>query len=164
MVPASELDRSIPSFHSRSLRGARLFQRIISRNFFFDRFGAGLLGGVRYDLSIAAVAGAYWSASPLVLKGVAFVTLFFVVYFLLNLTGWLLHRSEKILFLQTLNRVGGVVIGIGKGSALTALIVLLVSSASWVPHTTRDEIEGAYLISPLSPIGDGILRIGSEKR
>lgn len=123
----------------------------------------GFLVAVRYDLSIAAVAGAYWNASPLVLKGIAFVTLFFVVYFLLNLTGWLLHRSEKILFLQTLNRVGGVVIGIGKGAALTALIVLLVSSASWVPHSTRDEIGGAYLISPLSRLGEGILRIGREK-
>ena len=122
----------------------------------------GFMVAVRYNEAAAALVRTYWDTSPLLLKGVAFVAAFFLVYFILNLFGWLLHRSEKILLLHTVNRVGGVAIGLGKGAAIMALIVVLFSSASWMPHSTRDKLDGAYLVSPLSRLGQGIFRFGRE--
>jgi membrane protein required for colicin V production len=123
----------------------------------------GFMVAVRYNEAVAAVGETYWDVSPLILKGAAFIGVFFIVYFLLNLVGWLLHRSERALFFRTFNRVGGVAIGISKGAAVMALIVLFVSSASWIPPSTRNEMGGAYLVSPLARLGDGILRVGKEK-
>jgi membrane protein required for colicin V production len=124
---------------------------------------AGFMMAVRYDETVASLAQAWWNVSPLVLKGVAFVAIFFIVYFLFSLTGWLLHQSAKIIFLQTLNRLGGFAVGIGKGATITAFIVFFLSSASWIPRSTRDKLDRAYLISPLSHLAGGLIRIGKEK-
>lgn len=123
----------------------------------------GFMVAVRYDAPMAAAGGFYWSVSPLVLKGAAFVIIFFVVYFLFNLVGWLLHQSQKILFLQTLNRVGGIAVGLVKGAAVTALLTFFVSSAAWIPQSTRERIEGSYLVPPLFRLGEEMIRIGREK-
>lgn len=118
---------------------------------------------VAYDRQVADLAAMYWKLSPLVLKGGAFIAIFFVVYFLFSLAGWLLHRSEKLLFLQTINRTGGVAIGMGKGAALTALAIFFLSSAAWLPEPARENIAGSYFISPLSQLGERLIRMGKEK-
>ncbi len=100
---------------------------------------------------------------PLILKGGAFIAIFFSVYFLLSLFGWLLHRSEKLLFLKTLNRAGGIAVGVGKGMAVAALAVFLLSSSSWLPQATREKLIGAYSGSPLSRLGEGLIRLSKEK-
>jgi membrane protein required for colicin V production len=127
---------------------------------------AGLVGGflaaVGYHGPVAEQAAAYWQLSPLILKGTAFVAIFFVVYFAFNLVGWLLHRSAKVLYLHTLNRVGGAAVGIGKGAALAALILFFVSSASWVPLSTRHKLDAAYLASPLAQLAEALIRVGKE--
>jgi len=94
---------------------------------------------------------------------VSFVGVFFVVYFFFNVIGWLLHRSEKVLFLQTLNRVGGIGIGLGKGTAMMALALSFVGSVTWVPRSAKVKFESSVLAPPLSQLGDGIVRIGKEK-
>lgn len=123
----------------------------------------GFIAAVRFDERAGALGQIYWHTSPLIVKGAAFVAIFFLVYFLLNLIGWLLHQSEKMLFLQTFNRIGGVTIGIGKGVAVMALLFLFLSSASWLPNSTKDQLHGAYFVSPLSRLGEDILRVGKEK-
>jgi membrane protein required for colicin V production len=139
------------------------FKGLFREVFSLAGLALGFIAAVRYDASLAAWLGDRWSASPLLLKGAAFVGLFFVVYFLLNLTGWLLHRSARILFLHTLNRIAGVAIGVAKGAVVLAMIVFLVSSASWVSDSTREKFAGTYLVSPLSRLGEGILRAGRER-
>ena len=128
---------------------------------------AGLIAGffvaVRYSETAALWGAQYWQVSSFFLKGAAFVALFFAVYFFFNLTGWLLHRSEKLLFLKTLNRIGGIAVGAGKGTALTALLVLFLTSSSWLPDGTRATFERAVLIAPLTQLGGGILRVGKER-
>jgi membrane protein required for colicin V production len=123
----------------------------------------GFLAAARYGTSVAGWAAAYWDGGPLVLKGAAFVLLFFVVYFLFSVAGWLLHRAEKVLFLQSINRVGGIAVGIGKGAALVALLVFFLSSASWMPRATRERLDGAYLAAPLSRLGEEIVRFGKDR-
>jgi membrane protein required for colicin V production len=123
----------------------------------------GFMVAVRYDDRVAAFGGSYWNISPFILKGAAFIVIFFVVCFVFNLAGWLLHHSEKALFLQTVNRVGGIAVGIGKGAAVMALIIFVVHTASWVPNSTKLKLDGSYLVSPLSRLGEGMIRIGKEK-
>ena len=44
----------------------------------------------------AGLVATYWNATPIILKGVAFVICFFVIYILFNVAGWLLHCFAKI--------------------------------------------------------------------
>jgi membrane protein required for colicin V production len=121
---------------------------------------AGFLLAVTYARPMASSAEAIWQIPPFVLKGSAFIAIFFVVYFLMSTAGWLLHRSERLLFLKTLNRAGGIVIGVGKGAALAALVVFFLSQTSWLPRPTRDNFDASYLVSPLSYLAEGLIRLG----
>lgn len=138
------------------------------RGFFRELFSlAGLIAGfmiaVAYDQEVVAVFPSQWRMSPLLQKGVAFVLLFFLVYFSLNLIGLLLHRSEKLLFLKTLNRTGGITLGLVKGAALCALAIFLLNSNSWLSRSTRTNFESSYLVRPLSRFGQDLVRLGKEK-
>ena len=123
----------------------------------------GFMVAVRYDEQVAALTGFYWDVSPLILKAAAFVAIFFVVYFLFAVVGWLLHRAAKMLFLQTLNRLGGIAVGLGKGAAITALVILFVTSSAWLPRSTKEHLEYSYLGPPLSQLAEGMIRVGREK-
>jgi membrane protein required for colicin V production len=138
------------------------------RGFFREVFSlialvAGFMIAVAYDQEIATFVSKHWRMSPLLLKGISFVAIFFVVYFLLNLAGWLLHRSEKLLFLKTLNRTGGIALGLGKGAALAAMGIFLLSSTSLIPQPTRDNVESSYLAPPLTKLGQSLIHFGKEK-
>ena len=147
-----------------ALFGLRGFFRGFFREF-FSLIGlfAGFMIAVAYDQDIAALISKHWQMSPLLLKGTSFVAVFFVVYFLLNLAGWLLHRSEKLLFLKTLNRTGGIALGMGKGAALSAMTVFLLSSTALLPAPTRENVESSYLARPLAKLGQGLILFGKEK-
>lgn len=147
-----------------ALFGLRGFFRGLFREVFSL---AGLIVGfmlaVTYDQPVAAFIDGYWTLPPLVLKGSAFVAIFFLVYFVFSLLGWLLHRWARVLFLHTLNRGGGVAIGVGKGAALTALAIFLLTSAAWLPPSAREKFAGSYLSAPLSQLAESLVRIGREK-
>jgi membrane protein required for colicin V production len=123
----------------------------------------GFMVAVRYDQQVAALGGLYWDLSPLILKVASFVSIFFLVYFLFAIVGWLLHRAAKVLFLQTLNRVGGIAVGLGKGAAITALVIFFVSSSTWLPRSTKAHLEDSHLGPPLSHLAEGMIRVGKEK-
>jgi membrane protein required for colicin V production len=123
----------------------------------------GFMLAVAYDQEVAAFAARHWTVSPIVLKGSAFVGIFFLVYFCFCLAGWLLHRSEKLLFLKTLNRGGGIAIGVGKGAALAALTIFLLTSAAWLPPSARENLDGSYLSAPLAQLAEHLVRVGKEK-
>jgi membrane protein required for colicin V production len=123
----------------------------------------GFMLAVAYDQEVATYAAGHWTGSPIVLKGTAFVAIFFLVYFIFSLVGWLLHRSEKLLFLQTLNRGGGIAIGVGKGAAVTALAIFVLTSAAWLPQSARDNLDGSFLSEPLTQLAEHLVRMGKEK-
>jgi uncharacterized membrane protein required for colicin V production len=138
------------------------------RGFFREAFSlvglvVGFMVAAAYERPAAAFIATYWSISPLILKGATFIGIFFSVYFLLNLIGWLLHRSEKLLFMKALNRTGGIAIGMGKGTALAALAVFLLGSSSLLPQPTREKFAGSYLVTPLSRLAESLIRLGKEK-
>jgi membrane protein required for colicin V production len=123
----------------------------------------GFMAAVRYNHIVATLSQEYWKDSPLLLKGASFVAIFFAVYVSFALLGWLFHHSEKFLFLQTLNRAGGIVIGIGKGAAVMALIVFFMSSASWIPASASEKIKTSVLTPSLSRLAELIIRVGKER-
>jgi membrane protein required for colicin V production len=128
---------------------------------------AGLVIGFWVAARYADVAAQYvaqhWHISALLLKGAGFVAVFFVTYFAFSLVGWLLHRSEKMLFLTTFNRAGGIAIGVGKGAALAAVALFLFSSSSLLSQPTRDSFDHAYLVPPLSQLGESLVKVGKEQ-
>ena len=139
------------------------FKGLFRETFSLGGLIIGFIVAVRYDQVVAIRAESYWNAPPLLLKGAAFVAIFFVVYFIFALVGWVLHRSEKLLFLQTVNRLGGVAVGLGKGAAIIALTVFFVTSSAFIPPSTRERLEGSYLGPHLSQLAAGMIRIGKER-
>jgi membrane protein required for colicin V production len=140
-----------------ALRG--YFRGLFRESFSLLGLVLGFLVAIRYDDPIAALWKGYWKVSPAILKAVTFVVLFFVAYFVLNLVGLLLHHSAKFLFLQTLNRLGGIALAVGKGSVLLALILLFVSSSSWMPHQLREGMDKSHLVSPLRHFGQKLIDV-----
>ena len=138
------------------------------RGFFREFFsllglGAGFIGAARYAEAVAVFFAPYGNTAPLIYKGIGFIICFFLVYVVFNLTGWLLHRSAKTVFLKTFNRFGGIFLGLGKGAALAALAVFTVTSTTLVPPATREKLEQSYLVSPLSDLADTLIRFGKTK-
>lgn len=123
----------------------------------------GFLVAARYGEVLARYAAQHWKFAPIMLKGVGFVAIFFAIYFGFNLAGWLLHRSDKMLFLQTVNRAGGIAVGVGKGAAVAALAIFLSSSSSLLSQPTRESFERAYLVPPLSRLGESLIKAGKER-
>ena len=143
------------------LRG--YFKGLFRETFSLGGLVIGFMVAVRYDEAVAAWAGFYWNVSSIILKGAAFVAIFFIVYFIFAVAGWVLHRSAKVLFLQTINRLGGIAVGLGKGTAVTALIIFFVTSSAWIPRSTRERVEDSYLGPPLSQLAVKLIRVGKEK-
>jgi membrane protein required for colicin V production len=138
------------------------------KGFFREAFSlagltVGFIAAVRYNQAVAPIIEEYWKVSPFILKGVSFVGIFFIVYFLFNLFGWFLHHSQRLLFLQTLNRAAGVVIGLLKGVAVMGLAISFMDSSSWLPLSAREKIAGSIFVPFLVQLGDGILQIGKER-
>ena len=123
----------------------------------------GFLVAARHGNRLAEAVAEHWQWSPLLLKGAGFVAIFFVIYFGFSLAGWLLHRSEKMLFLKTVNRAGGIVLGVGKGAAVAALAIFLLNSTSLLSAPTRNSLDNAYLTAPLAQLGEGLIRAGKER-
>lgn len=124
---------------------------------------AGLWAALTYHEYVTNWLSEQWAGSPFLVKIASFVIVFFVVYFLCSVAGWLLHRSEQALFLKTFNRAGGVAIGFGKGVALVGLVLYFVHSAAWLPQPTRDKMAGAYLVKPLYQFGTSLIDFSKEK-
>ncbi len=123
----------------------------------------GFLVAARYGDVAAQYAAQHWKFAPIMLKGAGFVAIFFVIYFGFSLAGWLLHRSEKMLFLKTVNRAGGIAVGVGKGAAVAALAIFLLSSSSLLSQPTRESLASAYLVPPLSQLGESLIKAGKER-
>lgn len=146
-----------------ALFGLRGFVRGLFREV-FSLLGliVGFITAVAFLTPGSEYAAQFWKAPSLFLKGVVFVGIFFVVYFAFSLIGWLLHRSERLLFLKTVNRAGGIAVGLGKGAAIMALTIFFLSDVAWLPKAGQENFHGSYLVSPLSRFAKTLIRIGKQ--
>ncbi len=140
------------------LRG--YFRGLFRETFSLAGLAAGFLGAARYAEPLAKLAAMHWDGAPILLKGGSFLLCFFVIYVSFNLAGWLLHRSARFLFLRTVNRLGGVVLGVGKGVALAALLIFTMTSTTLMPPTAREKLNDAYLVSPLARLAESLIHFG----
>jgi len=143
-----------------ALRG--YFKGLFRESFSLLGFVAGLTVAVRYDEPVAVLWASHWNTSFLFLRALVFVALFFIVYILSSLAGWLLHRSSRLLFLQGINRVGGVLLGAAKGTALIACTVFFLLSAPFLPQPMRKTMDESYLTSPLYHLARVLIGIGKS--
>ncbi len=141
-----------------ALRG--YFKGLFRETFSLLGLLAGFIVAVRYDESAALFLSGYWKVSFIILKALGFVALFFIVYFAFNLAGWVLNRAAKVFFLQTVNRIGGLVVGMGKGAAVLAVIVFLLGASPFASHKMLQKMKESYLVPTLNKFGEEIIRIG----
>ena len=120
----------------------------------------GFMVAVRYDEPVAALWAESWKYSYFLLRAMTFVSLFFLAYFGLNLVGWLLHRAAPLLFLQGINRIGGVVVATGKGAALMALLIFFLTSSPFLPSQVTQKIHQSVLAPLLSGLAQGLIQFG----
>jgi membrane protein required for colicin V production len=123
----------------------------------------GLMVAARYDDRVAALWAETWKHSFLVLRAATFAALFFCTYFSLNLIGWLLHRSAPHLFLQGVNRIGGVVVGVGKGAALMALAIFFLAQTPLVPRRAQENIGRSYLAGVFERLAAELVALGRTR-
>jgi len=134
------------------------------KGFFREAFSllglfVGLMIAVRYEQPVAALWAESWKSSFIFLRAIAFVALFFSTYFSLNLIGWLLHRSASLLFLQGINRIGGVVLGAGKGAAIMALAIFFLTSTPLVSGKAKENIGQSYLVPAFNQLAAELVRL-----
>ena len=148
------------AFSLFGLRG--YFKGLFRESFALIGFVAGVMVAVRYDEPVAALWSAHWNHSFLFLRGLVFVALFFAVYILSGLAGGLLHRSARALFLQGLNRIGGILVGAAKGAALIACMVFFLLSSPFLPQEMRKSLDESYLASPLYQLARVLIGMGKS--
>jgi membrane protein required for colicin V production len=144
-----------------ALRG--YFKGLFRETFSLVGLVAGFLLAARYDDRVAALLAASWKVSFIVLRAASFVLIFFIIYFSLNLIGWLLHRSSSLLFLQGINRMGGVLVGAGKGAALIGLAILFLASTPLIPAKAQDNMGHSYLVPAFQHLAQQLVAFGKSR-
>ena len=110
-----------------ALRG--FFKGLFREIFSFLGLSLGLMVAVRYNETVSALWQDLWSISPLIPKFITFIALFIAVYIAFSLLGWLVHLSTHFIPLKGVNRMGGVMLGTGKGAVLLGLAIFLMISS-----------------------------------
>lgn len=105
-----------------------------------------------------------WPYSPLLLKVLVFVTIFFLVYIGLNYVGLLLHRSANLLFLGGFNRLGGLLVGGAKGAVFMGVALFFLVSQAWIPKDVEREFGSSALVGPLYRFGRTAMAMGVSVR
>lgn len=141
-----------------ALRG--YFKGLFRESFSLLGLIVGLMSAVRYDELLAALLSEHWELPLVLFKAASFVGLFLAVYILCNVIGRLLHRFAKVFFPQAVNRVGGVMLGVGKGTAFLALVVLLLVSLPVMPQGAKRKVDGSFLVPPLCQLARELVRVG----
>lgn len=136
------------------------FKGLFRESFSLLGLVVGFMVAVRYDEPVAILWSDYWKISLIAVRALTFVGLFFAIYFVFSLAGWLLHRSSKFLLLRTANRIGGIALGMGKGAAILALIIFFLLSFPFIPRKAKQKIDESYLVPPLHYIAQGLIQIG----
>jgi membrane protein required for colicin V production len=122
----------------------------------------GFAAGLRYDSWVAEFISTYQQFPPFLNKPVSFIVAFFSVYLAFGITGWLLHRFAQFLLLHGVDRVGGLLIGAGKGLAILGLSLFFLNAFPLLPQPVVSKIKESYLAGPLAHAAGGVLRIGKE--
>ncbi len=118
---------------------------------------------VRYNETVSALWQDLWGASPLIPKIITFIALFIAVYIAFSLMGWLVHLSTHFVPLKGVNRMGGVMLGTGKGAVLLGLALFFTISSPMIPGQMKQKVDDSSLAPSLYRFGEGIFEAGKDK-
>jgi len=135
-----------------------LFREIFSSLGLF----AGSVAAVRYAETLSALWKSSWKTSPIVVKALTIVLIFFAVYLAFSLIGWILNRLAPSLFLQGFNRMGGIFLGAAKGSLILGFIFFFLLSSPLIPEIAKLKIQESYLALPLQRFAHWLLKTGTD--
>lgn len=146
-----------------SLFGLRgYFKGLFRETFSLLGLVLGFVVSLRYDDSLGELIAAYRYLPLITVRPLSFIGLFVLVYLAFCFVGWLLHRFGRFLLLHGVDRVGGVLVGAGKGVAVLALALFLLSVFPLLPRAVVDKIRDSYLAPPLVHAAGGILKTQKE--
>ncbi|HWP57891.1 MAG TPA: CvpA family protein [Candidatus Acidoferrales bacterium] len=143
-----------------ALRG--YFKGLFRESFSLLGLVAGFALSLRYDDALAKVIAPYGYLPQAALKPLSFVGLFALIYLGFSLVGYALHRWARSLLLYGVDRAGGIVVGAGKGAAVLALLVFLLSVFPLLPRAVREQIKNSSLARPLAHAAGDILKTQKE--
>ena len=138
------------------LRG--YFKGLFREAFSFLGLVIGFGASVRYDRWVAETLTTYHYLPAVAVKPVSFIAIFLLVYFAFSLTGWILHRFAQFLLLHGVDRAGGVLIGTGKGLAILALLLFLLSAFPLLPQPVAQKLTESYFAGMLTHAAGGLLK------
>jgi membrane protein required for colicin V production len=143
------------------LRG--YFRGLFRESFSLLGLSIGLMVAIRFDDPLAGLWSPSLAFPEMVVRALAFVTLFAAVYFGFCLSGWLLHQYAKRALLGSVDRAGGILLAFGKGAVVLALIVFFLISTPLLSREVRQKIEESYVAPILSSLGRELYRVGKGK-
>ena len=123
----------------------------------------GLMVAVHFGEPVSALWQDYWRSTPIVPKFITFTLLFFAVYFTFNLAGRFLHHAAKFSLFAASDRVGGLLLGGGKGAVLLALIVFFLGSLPLMKRQIQQSIDNSYFAPSLYRFGQGLAAVGRDR-
>jgi membrane protein required for colicin V production len=118
----------------------------------------GFAASLRYDGRAAEFFATYQQFPPVLIKPISFIFLFILIYCAFGLTGWLLHRFAQFLLLHVVDRIGGLLIGMGKGVAILALFLFLLNAFPLLPKPVASKLKESYFAGRLAHAADGVLK------
>lgn len=122
---------------------------------------AGLVAAMQWtDLGAAAIEP-YAKLPEPIHTGVAFVAIFAIVHSSISLVGSLLDRVASGRVVRSLNRLGGALVGMGKGAAVLAFVLLFLHLFPLLP-SVDGEIMRSTIGRPLMSAAGDVLRLGSQ--
>jgi membrane protein required for colicin V production len=130
------------------------------RGFFRESFGLlALLSGIAVALRFSSAAASLlepYVGEPAVREAIAFIAIFVGTHGVVNLVGVLLdHLAGPTL----IARAAGVVVAIGKGAALSGVVLLFLHLFPLVPSFDA-ELMQSRLAAPLVGVAGDVLRFG----
>ncbi len=136
------------------------------RGFFRETFGLlALIGGVAAAVQLApfgsVILQRYTQLPAAVDAGLAFVAIFVIVHTAVNLIGVLLDRLTGALFLRGLNRLGGALLGAGKGAAVLGLVLLFLHLFPVIPELDG-QIMNSAIGRPLVSVAGNVIRLSLQ--
>ncbi len=133
------------------------------RGFIRETFGllalaAGIAAAFRFGTDAAVLVQEYLTLPTWIQAGVAFVLVFMLVHGVVNLAGVLL---DHLATLGSVNRLGGVALGAGKGAAVLAFALLFLHLFS-ISSSLDNRIMSSRIGSPLVNAAGSVVRLGLQ--
>jgi membrane protein required for colicin V production len=136
------------------------------RGFLRESFGllalvAGAAAAFQFSALAAAAMQQHVRLPAAAQTGAAFVVIFAVVHTVVNGAGAFFDRAAGESSLRSLNRIAGAAVGVGKGAAVTSVVLLFLHLFPFAP-VLDEHIMASTIGRPLVSLAGSLVRFGQE--